>query len=66
MFGAADSIDGLVRRIKRSWPRDATPIVIATGGFAEAIAPLCAEFDRVEPFLTLHGLQLAYALLTAS
>ena len=35
-------------------------MVIATGGFAETFAPLCTEFDRVEPYLTLQGLQLAY------
>jgi type III pantothenate kinase len=64
MYGAADSIDGLVRRIKRSWPRPQVPIVIATGGFAEVVAPLCTEFDRVEPYLTLQGLQIAHALLT--
>lgn len=63
MFGAAESIDGLVRRIKESWPRAATPIVIATGGFAETMAPLCHSLDRVEPYLTLQGLQLAHALM---
>jgi type III pantothenate kinase len=63
MFGGADAIDGLVRRIKENWPRPQTPIVIATGGFAETMAPLCTSLDRVEPFLTLQGLQLAHALL---
>jgi type III pantothenate kinase len=63
MFGAADAIDGLVRRIKASWPRPATPMVIATGGFAETMASLCTTFDRVEPYLTLQGLQLAHVLL---
>ena len=63
MFGAADSIDGLVKRIKRVWPRPEVPTVFATGGFAEVIAPLCTVFDRVEPYLTLQGLQLAHSLL---
>jgi type III pantothenate kinase len=63
MFGAADSIDGLVKRIKRVWPRPEVPMVIGTGGFAEVIAPLCTVFDRVEPFLTLQGLQIAHSLL---
>ena len=40
-----------------------TPKVIATGGLAELVAPLCEEIERVEPFLTLYGLQMAYALL---
>jgi type III pantothenate kinase len=63
MFGAADSIDGLVRRIKREWPNSAEPLVVATGGLAEVISPLCEEIDRVEPYLTLHGLRIAYELL---
>jgi type III pantothenate kinase len=65
VLGAAESIDGIVRRIKREWPREAEPLVVATGGLAETLAPLCAEFDRVEPYLTLQGLQVAFALLRA-
>ena len=63
MFGGADAIDGIVRRIKATWPRTQAPIVIATGGFAETMADLCTTFDRVEPHLTLQGLQLAHVLL---
>ncbi len=63
MFGAADAIDGLVRRIKREWPTGRVPKVVATGGFAEVIAPLCEEIDLVETYLTLHGLRMAYELL---
>ncbi len=63
MFGAADAIDGIVARIKGEWPRPETPLVVATGGFAETMAKLCKSFDRVEPYLTLQGLQLAHALL---
>jgi len=63
MFGAADSIDGMVRRIKAEWPRKQEPLVIATGGFAETLARVCKTFDRVEPFLTLQGLELAHRML---
>ncbi len=63
MLGAADAIDGLVRRIKAEWPNDETPIVIATGGVAEAFRDLCQSFDIVDPYLTLTGLNLAFALL---
>ena len=63
LFGAADAIDGIVRRIKAEWPRSDVPMVIATGGFAETMASLCSTFDRVEPHLTLQGLQLAHGLL---
>lgn len=63
LFGAADAIDGIVRRITASWPRPHTPLVIATGGLAGTMATLCTTFDRVEPHLTLQGLQLAYSIL---
>jgi type III pantothenate kinase len=63
MLGAAELIDGLVRRIKAEWPGADTPVVIATGGLAETFAQLCESFDRVEPYLTLHGLRMAHALL---
>lgn len=64
VLGAADSIDGLVRRIKAAWPRPGNPFVIATGGLAMAFKPLCQELDVVEADLTLRGLAMAYALLT--
>jgi type III pantothenate kinase len=64
MFGAAEGIDGLVRRIKAEWPRPSTPLVIGTGGLSETFQPLCRELEQVDPYLTLRGLQLAYALLT--
>lgn len=63
LFGAADSIDGIVARIRNEWPRSAEPLVIATGGFAETMATLCRSFERVEPHLTLQGLQIAHSLL---
>ena len=63
LFGAADAIDGIVRRIMAEWPRSEPPIVLATGGFAEMMASLCSTFDRVEPHLTLQGLALAHGLL---
>jgi type III pantothenate kinase len=63
VLGAAESIDGIVRRIKAEWPRPETPLVIATGGLAAAFKPLCASFDLVEPDLTLRGLAMAYELL---
>ena len=63
MFGAADSIDGIVRRIRAEWPRAERPLVVATGGLAETFSGLCREFDRVEPYLTLEGLAMAFELL---
>lgn len=66
MFGQAEAIDGIVRRIKQEWPHEQPPLVVATGGLAEMFRPLCSEFDRVEPHLTLMGLQMAYVLLRES
>jgi len=63
IFGAADSIDGLVRRIKKEWPTGSVPLVVATGGLAETLRPYCAEFEVVEPFLTLHGIRIAHEIL---
>jgi type III pantothenate kinase len=65
VFGAAESIDGLVRRIKAAWPRKKTPMVVATGGLASTFESLCKEFDIVEPDLTLIGTAMAYDLLKA-
>lgn len=63
MFGAAEQIDGLVRRVKAEWPRPHAPIVIGTGGLAEMFKPLCRELEQVDPYLTLRGLEMAYRLL---
>jgi type III pantothenate kinase len=63
IFGAAESIDGIVRRIKAEWPDGRTPLVVATGGLAESLSEHCRSFDKVEPHLTLMGLEMAYRLL---
>jgi type III pantothenate kinase len=58
-YSAVDSIDGIVRRIKEEWAKP-DALVVATGGLASLIGPHCRTVDRVEPFLTLYGLELAY------
>jgi pantothenate kinase, type III len=63
LYGAVDSIDGLVRRIKAEWPNGNKPKVIATGGMAETIKPHSKELEIVDSFLTLKGIQIGYALL---
>ena len=63
VLGAAESIDGLVRRIKAEWPRKSKPMVIGTGGLASRFAAICTCFDSVEPDLTLVGLAMAHQLL---
>lgn len=59
LFGMADAIDGIVCRIKREWPTGETPYVVATGGLALKMVPLCSEIQHVEPNLTLVGLKVA-------
>jgi type III pantothenate kinase len=59
MFGAADAVSGLVRRIRAEWPGGGRPYVVATGGLAPVIAPHVPEVELVEPHLTLMGLRIA-------
>ena len=63
LLGAADAVDGLVRRIKGEWPTGRAPRVIATGGLAGVIVPLTSTIDELVPDLTLQGLRLAAAHL---
>lgn len=61
-YSAVDAVDGIVSRIKASWP-EADPLVVATGGFATVVGPSAKSVDRIEPFLTLEGLGIAGAHL---
>ncbi|MGI8547429.1 MAG: type III pantothenate kinase [Gemmatimonadaceae bacterium] len=63
VYGAADSMEGLIRRIKAEWPRPEVPYVIATGGLASTFRNFCAAFDEVDPALTLKGIRLAHGIL---
>jgi type III pantothenate kinase len=63
LLGTAEAVDGLVRRIVAEWPGKQRPLVIATGGLASLVAPLCKEIESVHPDLTITGLQLAAAAL---
>lgn len=59
LYGAADAVDGMVRRIQAEWPGAQRPRVIATGGLAQLVAPLCTTIESVVLDLTLTGLRLA-------
>ena len=61
-YSAVDAVDGIVARVKESWP-GTDPLVVATGGFATVIGPFARSVDRIEPFLTLEGLGIAGAHL---
>ncbi len=58
MLGEAAMVDGLTRRAWSELGAECT--VVATGGLAERMAPLCETIAYVEPDLTLRGLMIIY------
>jgi len=63
LWGTADAVDGMVRRIRAEWPGGGRPRAVATGGLAAIIEPLSKEIESVHPDLTLVGLRIAAAEL---
>jgi type III pantothenate kinase len=59
LFGTADAVDGIVRRITAEWPGGKRPRVVATGGLAAIVAPLTTTIELTDPDLTLRGLRIA-------
>lgn len=66
LFGTADAVDGLVRRILAEWPTGRKPKVVATGGLATVIVPLSTTIELADGDLTLHGLRIAAGHLGCS
>jgi type III pantothenate kinase len=58
LLGTASEVDGMVERMQKELGGDAT--VVATGGLADVIVPLCQTVDHHEPWLTLEGLRLIF------
>lgn len=58
IYGTAGMVDGLVERVIKELGGHAR--VIATGGFAPAMAEHCHRLEQVEPRLTLLGLRLIF------
>ena len=58
LFGTAAEVDGMVERMQKDLGGDA--VVVATGGLAPAVVPLCRSIDHHEPWLTLEGLRLVF------
>lgn len=57
VFGFAGQVDGICRRLRDEL---GDPTVVATGGLASLIAPYTSSIQRVEPWLTLHGLRVVF------
>ena len=58
LYGHAGLVDGIVRRLIAEVGGD--PAVVATGGLASTIVPLCETVSVVDQRLTLDGLRLVY------
>jgi type III pantothenate kinase len=63
LYGAADAVDGMLRRIIAEWPGKSRPKVVATGGLAPVVGPLTTGIEQIDPDLTLRGLRIAAAHL---
>jgi type III pantothenate kinase len=60
LYGYAGLVDSLVKRMEQELGR--STYVVATGGLAPIIAPETTTIQKVEPFLTLEGLELLHRL----
>jgi type III pantothenate kinase len=60
MYGYAGLVDGIVNRMKAEVKTN--PLVIATGGLANIIAPETKTIEKIEEMLTLDGLRIIYDL----
>jgi type III pantothenate kinase len=58
VYGFAGQVEGIVARMREEL--GGAEAVVATGGLADLIAPHVGAIDEVDPFLTLHGLQLVW------
>ena len=58
LFGNASMIDGMIDRLTERLGK--TPTVVATGGIAETIVPLCRHSIILDPALQLKGLLRLY------
>jgi type III pantothenate kinase len=60
LFGHAGMVDGIVTRLAAEVGGE--PKVVATGGLAPTIVPLCRTVSTVDDRLTLDGLRIIYAM----
>lgn len=59
VYGYAEMVDGLLRRIRAELPGEA--VAVATGGFARTVEGICREIDAYDETLTLRGLVEVWA-----
>ncbi|MGI5939451.1 MAG: type III pantothenate kinase [Thermoleophilia bacterium] len=58
IYGFAGQVDGIVARMRSELGAEA--VTIATGGLASLIFDHASSLDRLDPLLTLRGLQIVY------
>jgi type III pantothenate kinase len=58
LFGYAGLVDSLVKRIEQELGR--STYVIATGGLSSVVTPETTSIQKIEPLLTLEGLEFLY------
>jgi type III pantothenate kinase len=58
MYGTAAMLDGMIDRVEEELGRATT--VVATGGMAQFVVPLCRREIKLERDLLLKGLNLIY------
>jgi type III pantothenate kinase len=59
-FGYVAMVDGIVQRMRAELPSGDRAMCIATGGMADILASETTSIQRVEPDLTLQGLQIIW------
>lgn len=59
LYGYGGLVEGLLQRLKEQFAPQ-KPMVLATGGMAQLIAPYAPSLEKIEPNLTLEGLRLIY------
>ncbi len=64
VYGFAGQVDGIVGAIRKELGVAAR--VVATGGLASLVAPHSAVIEKVDPYLTLHGLRLVWEMSAPS
>lgn len=60
LYGYGGLVEGVLTKLKEQFAPH-NPLVLATGGMAQLIAPYAPSLEAIEPHLTLEGLRLIYA-----